>query len=110
MSDPRSSADFKPLGEHVLRVRAGASRNLPFVLVGRARLHHAVVARRSHARREPLDVVEGGEDGTLNPLTAVERRALADLFGRIARADTTGREGLVRRLEATVRSLLAPAA
>ena len=95
-----------PFGEQVLRIRAGASRNLPFVLLGRARLHHAIVSRRSHARREPLTVDERTESGALNPLSSHERRQLAGLFRRIANTQAESREVLAQRLADAVEILL----
>ncbi len=76
-----------PMGEQILRVKAGANKNLPFVLLGRARLHHALVAQRSHARREPLVVGRGdGHVLQLSALSGEQRAALARLFAHIADA------------------------
>lgn len=85
-SDQLASFDLDalPLGEQVLRVRAGANRNLPFVLLGRARAHHALVARRSHAARDPLVIPEGGADEAFDSDT---RKSLARAFAAIADAD-----------------------
>lgn len=95
-----------PLGEQVLRICAGANRNLPFVLLGRARLHHAIVSRRSHARREPVTVHEQAGAGALNPLASHERRRLAALFNRIAHAQIESRETLARKLAHVIEALL----
>ncbi|MCP5155266.1 MAG: GTPase and DUF3482 domain-containing protein [Ectothiorhodospiraceae bacterium] len=90
-----------PFGEQVLAVRAGASRNLPFVLLGRARVHHALVARRSHARRDPL-VVEGTSAG----LPGDARQRLARLFERAADAGDDGAEAVVESLAEAIAPLL----
>jgi hypothetical protein len=74
----------QPLGGK--RLRCGPTKNLqfPFVLLGRALLHHTVVAGRTHARRDALDVA--GESGVVT-WTDAEKRELARLFERVRRSD-----------------------
>ena len=49
----------------MLSVKAGSNRNLPYVLLGRARAHHSLVARRTHATRAPLVIEQGTNDASL---------------------------------------------
>ncbi len=93
-----------PFGDQVLQIRAGANRNLPFVLLGRARVHHSIVSRRNHGRREALVVEEGA--GAFNPLTAAQRSHFGKLFGQIARSASESREALIRQLSGAVEELL----
>lgn len=72
----------QPLGGR--RLRCGPTKNLqfPFVLLGRARLHHALVEARTHAQRTPLVL---GERPQL-PLPDGRKRRLAELFARLRKA------------------------
>lgn len=79
----------QPLGG--LRLRYGPTKNLqfPFVLLGRARHHHALIAGRTHAQHGSLEV-DGGDDqnvGGHNPLSDSEKRILASLFDRLRRSE-----------------------
>lgn len=69
------------------RLQCGPTQNpnLPFVALGRARHHHRLVARRTHARRDPMVLDEAGV-GALNPLEAAEERAFHASFTRIRKA------------------------
>jgi len=82
-------AEFKiinqPLGGKLLRCGPTKNQNFPFVLLGRARLHHALVAGRTHAQRGALEVDES-KAGMLNPLNDVQRKALGQAFGRVTKA------------------------
>ncbi len=89
----------QPLGG--LRLRYGPTRNIqfPFVLLNRARLHHAVVAGRTHAQRGILAIEEAdasGAQASLPPLSDAEKRALARTFNQLRRSDP----GTARRIEA----------
>jgi hypothetical protein len=83
-------AEFKiitrPLGGKLLRCGPTKNPNFPFVLLGRARLHHALVAGRTHAQRGSLDVDEA-QAGTLRPLDEPQRKALAAAFRAVGKAD-----------------------
>jgi len=74
----------QPLGGE--RLCCGPSKNLqfPFVLLGRALLHHRVVAGRTHARRDALDLARGPE---VMAWTDAEKRELGRLFERLRRSD-----------------------
>jgi hypothetical protein len=74
----------QPLGGRVARYGPSRNRNFPFVLLGRARYHAGLLATRSHARR---DIVELPED--VDPdltLEGVRQRSLAAHFASLARA------------------------
>jgi hypothetical protein len=79
----------QPLGG--LRLRYGPTKNLqfPFVLLGRARHHHTLIAGRTHAQRGSLEV-NGGDGkgiGAHNPLSDSEKRKLGSLFDRLRRSE-----------------------
>ncbi|MEO1235422.1 MAG: GTPase/DUF3482 domain-containing protein [Planctomycetota bacterium] len=79
-------AEFKvlnqPLGGRLVRCGPTRSVNFPFVLLGRARHHHAVVAGRTHAQRGALELDEA-KAGAMNPLTDTQRQTLAKAFRRL---------------------------
>ncbi|MBD3223049.1 DUF3482 domain-containing protein, partial [bacterium] len=90
-----------PMGRRKLVAGPSRNRNLPHVVLGRARLHHAAIAGRAHAQRGAVDLDEQAR-ALLAPLDDGTRRALEKLFGRLRSgrdvAETTGR--LARQLEA----------
>ena len=71
-----------PMGRRQLVAGPSRNRNLPHVVLGRARLHHALVAGRSHAQRGELDL-GGHAQELLAPLEDSKRRAIEKLFGRL---------------------------
>jgi hypothetical protein len=82
-------AEFKvltmPLGGKLLRCGPTKNANFPFVLLGRARLHHALVAGRTHATRGALEVDEA-KAGGLRELAEGERKRLAAAFRAVVKA------------------------
>ncbi len=71
--------------------------NFPFVVLGRARLHHAVIAGRNHAAREPITTnFTEADAGKLNPLSAEQTRRFSRLFARLGKARNDG--GQLERL------------
>ncbi len=93
----------QPLGGRLVRCGPSRNPNLPFVLLGRARHHHAVVAGRTHAERGEVDL-EAGRDARA-PLEPGTRTQLARQFARLAR--TPGDAGARAELARSVESLLA---
>ena len=97
----------QPLGG--IRLRCGPTRNLqfPFVLLRRALLHHAVVARRTHAQRDSLEVDREGERPAL-PLPDDVQRQLARLFPRVRRSEpgSESRAAVLAELTAVIRRLM----
>ena len=78
----------KPFGERLLRCGPARSANLGFVLLGRARLHHAAVAGRSHAQRDPLALEAGDESAAgLRVPDEATRKALAVAFDKLRREE-----------------------
>ncbi|MFO7608255.1 MAG: DUF3482 domain-containing protein, partial [Candidatus Krumholzibacteriia bacterium] len=71
-----------PMGKRQLVAGPSRNRNLPHVVLGRARLHHALVAGRSHAQRGSLDLGDQARE-LLPPLDDGSRRAAEKLFGRL---------------------------
>lgn len=73
----------QPLGGRLLRYGPTRSPNLCAVLLGRARLHHAVVSGRAHARRDAVDLeAEGVRLGDrLAPLDAGALRRVVRQLG-----------------------------
>ena len=71
-----------PLGRVKLVAGPTSNRNFPHVVLGRARLHHALVAGRAHAQRGALAVDEQ-VDALLPALSVADRKRLEKLFGRL---------------------------
>jgi hypothetical protein len=69
---------------------AGPTRNInfPHLVFNRARLHHALVSRRTHAERTSLKI-DQSMDSVLRPLQDKERKQLEKVFGRL-RSDNVG--------------------
>jgi hypothetical protein len=86
----------RPLGGRLLRVGPARAPDLAVVLLGRARLHHARVAQRCHARRDPVALRPGDEPAGGRFDRADARRLVAALSR--AEAGTDPLEQLVSRL------------
>lgn len=74
----------QPLGGKELVCGPNRNANFPFVVLNRARLHHRVVANRTHAERDTLQLTP---DAQALDLAATDRKRFADLFTRIRKAD-----------------------
>jgi hypothetical protein len=94
----------QPLGGQ--RLRYGPSRNVqfPFVLLGRALLHHAMIAGRTHAQRSTLEITGVGE---ANPIDDAAKREFARLFDQIRRGgpDTEARVAALASLTESISKL-----
>lgn len=84
----------RPLGGRLARYGPSRNPNFPFVLFARARYHWGILARRSHALRDVVELDVELESAL--PLEAAIRRALAARFDALRRA----RPGSLRRREA----------
>lgn len=95
-----------PLGGRELVVGPVKDPNFPWVVLGRALLHHRVIAERNHARREAL-ILEAGADRRITENLSFEvRRNLSRTITRIR--DNEGAEAADRdRLQALISELLA---
>lgn len=71
-----------PMGRRSLVAGPTRNRNLPHVVLGRARLHHALVAGRAHAQRGALDLDAAARD-LLPEVSGEQRRAMEKLFGKL---------------------------
>jgi len=69
-----------PLGGHRLIVGPISATNLPWVILGRALLHHRLVAETNHARRESLVLDAAAGEHLAGAIDAGRRRHLASLF------------------------------
>ena len=96
-----------PVGGRLARYGPSTNPNLFFVLVGRARAHHDVVAGRSHAKR---DVANIDFAGALNPLDAGQRQRFAKAFESIRKSDigSARRSKAMTALGREIESLLQP--
>jgi hypothetical protein len=98
-----------PLGEKLLRCGPTRNPNLPFVLLGRARYHHARIAARTHARRDRLDLNAADDTvGRMNPLDSSRQGDLSAAFRRIQKTTegSTSRAEAIERLAATIEPIL----
>lgn len=72
-----------PMGGMQLQVGPITTPNLPWVILGRAMLHHRLVAERNHARREAL-VVDAASGAHLSEsIEPAARKRMARAFKRI---------------------------
>jgi hypothetical protein len=92
------------MGGKRLQVGPITNANFPFVLLGRALHHHALISRRSHARRDTVRVSErSGYAASAWP--AQTRRRLVSLCTELRRGDAD-RGRAVRQIQALVSSLM----
>jgi hypothetical protein len=63
--------------------------NFPHVVFGRARLHHAVVSRRTHAQRDDMSIDEAAHS-EISPLAADRLRRLDACFSKIRKKRKIG--------------------
>lgn len=89
------------LGGRILQVGPIKARNFPWVLLGRAWLHHHLVAERNHARRTAVVMSVGADKNLMDVVPDATRKQLATSFRRIARGDTEGKQykQLVEQIE-----------
>ena len=77
-----------PLGGRLLRCGPTKDVNFPWVILGRALYHHALVAGRAHANRGTLSLATS-EDAPnwVERLDAARRRAIERVFRRLRDED-----------------------
>src|SRR5439155_17111970 len=78
-----------PLGGRLVRCGPAASPNFPYVVLGRALYHHALIAGRTHAVRTPLALGEDPGANWIERIGADQRREL-DRSLRALRRDGAG--------------------
>ncbi|MEX2327370.1 MAG: DUF3482 domain-containing protein, partial [Pseudomonadales bacterium] len=64
------------LGDRVLQVGPIRAQNFPWVLLGRAWLHHHLVAERNHARREAVVMTVGADSNLMDLVPDALRKQL----------------------------------
>ncbi|MCP5185830.1 MAG: DUF3482 domain-containing protein [Pseudomonadales bacterium] len=74
-----------PLGGKVVSVGPVSAPNFPWVLIGRALLHHRLVSERNHARREKLALEARAAQHAAEAIPDTVRRQLAVVFDRLRR-------------------------
>ncbi len=70
----------QPLGGRMLVAGPTRNANFPYVLLGRARYHHRLIARRTHAQRGDVDLQSVADE---QPLSEADRRDLAGHFRQL---------------------------
>ncbi|MDZ7686071.1 MAG: DUF3482 domain-containing protein [Gammaproteobacteria bacterium] len=90
-----------PLGGRVVQVGPVTAKNFPWVLLGRAWLHHGLIAERNHAHREAVVVSVSNDTHLMNAVPGEIRKSLAAVFQRLSRgnADEDTRARLVQLIE-----------
>jgi hypothetical protein len=89
----------RPLGGRVLQVGPVRDPNFPWVLLGRAWVHHRLVSERNHARREVLSVEMAEARHLMDRLPEGLRKELAAAFARLG---GSGADVARQRLDALV--------
>lgn len=86
-----------PLGSKQLLAGPTRSINFPHIVFSRARLHHALISRRTHAERTTLELNET-LNALLRPLSDKERKRLEKTFSRLrsGNASISDRENLAK--------------
>ncbi len=77
------------LGLSGKRLQCGPTKNcnLPYVALGRARLHHYLITRRTHAQRQMLILNDPSrQEGAFNPLEGATGKRLEARFTQIRKA------------------------
>ena len=74
-----------PLGGKVVHVGPVKAANFPWVLLGRAWLHHQLVAERNHAHREVISLAVRDEKNLMDALPDDLARELSRAMGRLKR-------------------------
>ncbi len=91
-----------PLGGKELRVGPISNRNFPWVMLGRAVLHHRLIAERNHARRERLEMDARSGEHLGDDIDVSQRRRIERAFTSLRtdrEVDPAVRSDLVREVE-----------
>ena len=93
-----------PLGGRLLTAGPSPSRNLPYVLLGRALHHQRLVALRTHAHREPLAITVPAGSEWVDRLSKSDHAALERTLSRLRGGEAAGSatDALAERLEPLV--------
>ena len=93
----------EPLGGVSMRIGPVTAPNFPWVLLGRALVHHQLVSERNHAQRSALALEAQASGSTLDHMAVGDRRRLAVLFGQLQKGDS----GSALELTSVINTLLA---
>ncbi len=74
-----------PLGGRELRVGPMRNLNFPYVVLGRAILHHALVDARTHAQRGVLSLQDASVQASAQSFSSEQRKALEKQFRELRR-------------------------
>ncbi len=100
-------ADIKilgsPLGGQQLSIGPMRNINFPYVVLGRALLHHRMIEDRTHAHRDPLELKQ--QPGWPQTIDANHRKRLEKLFVKMRRQETL-RADLLDTLAAEIQVLM----
>jgi hypothetical protein len=80
------------LGGRVLKVGPIKAQNFPWVMLGRAWLHHHLVAERNHAVRAAVVMAVGADSNLMDVVPDTLRKQLASSIRRIRNGDTGGEQ------------------
>jgi hypothetical protein len=92
-----------PLGGKVLRVGPMRNINFPYVVLGRALLHHRMIEDRTHAIRTPLELQQ--QPGGLQNLPPATRKRLERVFARMRKQESR-RPDLLDQLAREIEALM----
>lgn len=92
------------LGGRILQVGPVTSPNFPWVVLGRALVHHRVVSERNHARREVMSLAVSEDQHLMDTIPDDARRVLSALFKRLSSGDANA--GIQAELSTQVGALL----
>ncbi len=76
------------LGGKVLKVGPVSARSFPWVLLGRAWLHHHLIAERNHAHRSAVVLAVAEDHNLMNSIPDSLRKTIALAFQRIEKGET----------------------
>jgi hypothetical protein len=93
------------LGGRILQVGPVKAPNFPWVLLGRAWVHHHLVAERNHARREAMSLAMAADEHLMNRIPEPLRKELARCFKSLQ--DQRADPDLRRRLAGRIAEVLA---
>lgn len=93
----------RPLGGKVLSVGPMRAINFPYVVLGRALLHHRMIEDRTHACRDPLELRQA--PGPLQTVAPGHRKRLEKVFAKMRNQDELSPD-LVDTLAAEIEQLM----
>ena len=77
-----------PLGGHALQIGPMENRNFPYVLLGRALLHHQLIENRTHAMRGELNIEDNEGNTGASQIDSDLRKQLEVCFSKIRKNES----------------------